>query len=245
MSDFLDRLAARAIGSETMLAPRLPSLFEPLQRAPLLSSVDDVAAPSRRAAAPERHTVPVAEPLRPSQAVTPLPPASPCAASLECAAAPMQTVATAPAPPPASLPSPAVAATRVVEWAEVSPSRTSRPTEAAPVTPRQVRVAPEHIETAPAPARGALVPDPAPVFAASRATAAPARYTAAARHAQAAQIAQTASHHVAASEPIVHVSIGRLEVRAAPAAVPAPRRRDGPQPSSLDDYLRQRGKAPP
>lgn len=26
MSDFLDRLAARAIGSETTLAPRLPSL---------------------------------------------------------------------------------------------------------------------------------------------------------------------------------------------------------------------------
>jgi hypothetical protein len=48
------------------------------------------------------------------------------------------------------------------------------------------------------------------------------------------------------SEPVVHVSIGRLEVRAAPnnATTPA-RRNDAPRPSSLDDYLRQRGKATP
>ena len=45
----------------------------------------------------------------------------------------------------------------------------------------------------------------------------------------------------AAAEPVVHVSIGRLEVRASPAAAPAPPRRDMPAPRSLDDYLRQRG----
>jgi hypothetical protein len=44
-----------------------------------------------------------------------------------------------------------------------------------------------------------------------------------------------------AREPAVHVSIGRLEVRAAPAGAPAPRRQEAPRPSSLDDYLRQRG----
>ena len=49
----------------------------------------------------------------------------------------------------------------------------------------------------------------------------------------------------AAGEPIVHVSIGRLEVRAMPAAAPPARRREAPQPSSLDDYLRQRGKGTP
>ena len=42
MSDFIDRLAARAIGGEAALAPRLPSLFEPLQRAPVMAM-----APSR------------------------------------------------------------------------------------------------------------------------------------------------------------------------------------------------------
>ncbi|GAP66350.1 hypothetical protein MBSD_n1657 [Mizugakiibacter sediminis] len=41
-----------------------------------------------------------------------------------------------------------------------------------------------------------------------------------------------------ASETVVQVSIGRIEVRAAPAA-PA-RRRDEPRPTRLDDYLRQR-----
>ncbi|MEY2159914.1 hypothetical protein [Rhodanobacter sp. FW106-PBR-LB-2-11] len=58
--------------------------------------------------------------------------------------------------------------------------------------------------------------------------------------------AQAGHGGAAASKPAVHVSIGRLEVRAAPPASAPPRRRDGPQPGSLDDYLRQRGgKASP
>jgi hypothetical protein len=44
-------------------------------------------------------------------------------------------------------------------------------------------------------------------------------------------------------EPVVHVSIGRLEVRATPAPGKVAQRQDTPRPSALDDYLRQRGKA--
>lgn len=45
----------------------------------------------------------------------------------------------------------------------------------------------------------------------------------------------------AAAETVVHVSIGRLEVRAAAGPAASARPRQGPQPGSLDDYLRQRG----
>jgi hypothetical protein len=41
--------------------------------------------------------------------------------------------------------------------------------------------------------------------------------------------------------PEVHVSIGRLEVRAAPMPAVRSPRRDAPAQNGLDDYLRQRG----
>jgi hypothetical protein len=85
------------------------------------------------------------------------------------------------------------------------------------------------------------LPAPAPVFAAT--ITAPARSGGAV--AARAAAARTEGKADAAGEPVVHVSIGRLEVRAAPVAAASPRRRDGPQPSSLDDYLRQRGKVSP
>lgn len=59
--------------------------------------------------------------------------------------------------------------------------------------------------------------------------------------AHAGQGAQPATSH----EPVVHVSIGRLEVRATPAPAKVAQRQDAPRPSPLDDYLRQRGKASP
>jgi hypothetical protein len=40
--------------------------------------------------------------------------------------------------------------------------------------------------------------------------------------------------------PTIHVTIGRVEVRATAPAVPASKPRPAPQTTSLDDYLRQR-----
>jgi hypothetical protein len=46
----------------------------------------------------------------------------------------------------------------------------------------------------------------------------------------------------ATTEPTIHVTIGRIEVRAAPPPTPAARPRSAPVPAmSLDDYLRERG----
>jgi hypothetical protein len=88
-----------------------------------------------------------------------------------------------------------------------------------------------------------LLPAPAPVFAATLTAPARSGRTVAARAAAARDEGNAAA---ATTEPVVHVSIGRLEVRAAPVAAASPRRRESPQPSSLDDYLRQRGgKASP
>ena len=45
-----------------------------------------------------------------------------------------------------------------------------------------------------------------------------------------------------APEPVVNVTIGRIEVRVAPAAqAPTRQRPEGPKPMGLDHYLRQRG----
>jgi hypothetical protein len=248
MSDFLDRLAARAIGGEAALAPRLPSLFEPLQRAPIMPPADvDEAPPDRRDAAPAMRAVPVEAPTS----------ATPASTSARPAAAPVMPIervaAAGPASPAASAARHASAPLNVSERATTSavdrpaaPSVSVRPAMPAsplPVQPRQARVAPDRQETVRTPAsNGVLLPAPAPVFAVSLAAPARSGRTVAAR----AAAARTEGKADAAGEPVVHVSIGRLEVRAAPAAAAPPRRRDGPQPSSLDDYLRQRGgKASP
>ncbi|MBT2145753.1 MULTISPECIES: hypothetical protein [unclassified Rhodanobacter] len=248
MSDFLDRLAARAIGGETTLAPRLPSLFEPLQRAPIVPPADADEAPSdRRQAAPAMHAVPVEAPTSAAPASASAQPAAAPVAPIERVVAAVSASAAASAAPHASAPSTVGerAFTPAVDR-PAAPSVSARPAMPAPpqpVQPRQAHVAPDRLETARTPAsNGALLPAPAPVFAAPR--VAPARFgrTVATR----AAAARAEGKADAAGEPVVHVSIGRLEVRAAPVAATPPRRREGPQPGSLDDYLRQRGgKASP
>lgn len=250
MSDFLDRLAARAIGSDATLAPRLPSLFEPLPRAPLMTMADEGEASAR---------VRDAGPMPPAAAAAVPPPRPPLPAhgSIEPRTArttPAEQVSSQlperaptmapPAPvPPSRAATPARAmiaepsrATSVPERAQATPPH---------VSPRASRIASSRHEAAhPPTAVGALLPAPAPVFATTSGPAAPAQHgrAAALRHPRDMQAGRESR---TSREPVVHVSIGRLEVRAAPAAAAPPRRRDGPQPSSLDDYLRQRGKVSP
>jgi len=247
MSDFLDRLAARAIGSEATLAPRLPSLFEPLQRAPIMPLADaGEAPPDRREAAPAFHAVPVEAPTSATSASTSARPAAVPVTPIEHVVAATSASTAASAAQHASAPSivsgraPMPAADRTAS-PPVS-ARQAAATPPLPVQPRQTRVAPDHQKTARTPAsNGALLPAPAPVFAAPRMAPTRSERTVVTR----AAAARAEGKAGAASEPIVHVSIGRLEVRAAPVAAAPPRHRDGPQPGSLDDYLRQRGKATP
>lgn len=249
MSDFLDRLAARAIGGEAPLAPRLPSLFEPMQRAPVMPPAGDGEMPARaRDAGP---AVPVAPnvaspPNTPRHASEAVEPRAASMARGERPALPTPARAAVDAPREPMPPSPHAASPvrAIVADRSSAPPTRERPTAiASPASPRQSRVAPARQEAAPAPAPGgALLPASAPVFAATSAVPARSERIITARAATARTEGKAAT---AMSETVVHVSIGRLEVRAAPATAVPPRRRQGPPPGSLDDYLRQRGKASP
>lgn len=247
MSDFLARLAARAIGGEAMLAPRLPSLFEPSPHAPILPTVDDdTAATARHATAPAGDTPSAAEPLHPPRALPPMhddalrqapvaQPATrlpaPAATPMPDYAMPVTTHAVPPATPPTALP---VVAHQAAPWPAPAHAESLA---ATPVQPRQTRIAPPRVEAV-SPPSGSLLPS-APVFASPR--SAPARDRSDPAAAIRPRPTAAASRTPAMSEPVVHVSIGRLEVRAAPATTTPTRRRDEPRPASLDDYLRQRG----
>ena len=247
MSDFIDRLAARAIGGDTSLAPRLPSLFEPLARAPM-PSPDEGEAPARaRDAGP---AVPPASgiatpPRSPPHACESMEPRAAGVAPVERPVLPPPTRATAAAPREPMPPSPYVASPARAIAADLAgtPAAPERPAATRSLAlPRLSRVVPARREAASTPApNGALLPAPAPVFAATGGAPTRPGRIAAARNV----VSHAENRAAAAAEPVVHVSIGRLEVRAAPVAAAPPRRREGPQPSSLDDYLRQRGKASP
>lgn len=248
MSDFLDRVAARAGDGATALAPRLPSLFEPLQRAPLMAVAETTeAAPEpRRANAHSETTEQRADPPapRPRAAAT----AEPSQASPSLRAADASPAVSSTKPPQAT---PALEkAVVATHQSEPAPAAALRPSPRvmpaspppSPILPRALRRAPEPTSVATAtPATGSLLPPATPVFATPPMAASARAAAGAARRAS----TTTSSPAAAAPEPVVHVSIGRIEVRAAPTPTAPARRRDGPQPASLDDYLRQRGKVSP
>jgi hypothetical protein len=245
MSDFLDRLAARAIGGESMLAPRLPSLFEPLQPTPIIPSAEagdararDPGKTSERPVTPVVARQPSAGAVEPIRQNTPHLMSPVRAASSEPASA--AAIPRDPAGPPAPVTSAALRVARVERFAE--PVRSEDLSKAQPpltVQPWTTRIAADQPEAKPAPVAGSLWPAPEPVFSRPGAPSEPLRSgRATASSSRAAQVGRSSE---TAGEPVVHVSIGRLEVRAAPSAAAPLRRRPGPQPASLDDYLRQRG----
>lgn len=245
MSDFLDRLAARVIGSEPAVAPRLRSLFEAPRQVPIMPDVGQDEAPAQHRGVPSG--VVAAAAALPASAI---PPATP-PESERSRIAPAERLVVPTTPAAASSRSrheaslPALAAPRqspVIERpAAATQARQPQADPPAPVQPRQTRVAPDRQQATPPLAGGSLRPSSTPVFStqAPAASAPPARAAHAATRPRLATRAD--SQREAAPDPVVHVSIGRLEVRAAAAPVAAPRRRDAPRPSSLDDYLRQRG----
>jgi hypothetical protein len=245
MSDFLDRLVARAIGSEALLKPRLPALFEPRAgTVPMLFTAGTEGRPE-----PPRDAAVLASSPSPHE------PAWTHAALPEYVAARGEPVSVPPitaAKPRRTTAKPgqistAPRHTRSRRGVDETLPEAVKSAPGIETTMARATVPPRHartiVEAGPPPraATGALLPAAA-VFATQRATE-PAPNPPAATAAPRARFAVADTH--ATSEPVVHVSIGRLEVRAAPPAVVAPRRRDEPRPSSIDDYLRQRGKVSP
>ncbi|MEO7052023.1 MAG: hypothetical protein ABI128_10195 [Rhodanobacter sp.] len=244
MSDFLDRVAARVIGIESALVPRLPSLFESPRQLPTLPDVEQGEAPAHhRSARSGVVSAPSAVPASSVSSVTASKPERTRAAPVERAA-----VSTAPAAAPAcswreaSLPaSTAPLQPPALERpAAATPVRQRKEDAPAPVQPRQTRVTPDRQESTSPPPGGSLLSSPVPVFA-TRAPAASSPLRSAHATTRPRLAARADSRGEAVRDAVVQVSIGRLEVRAAAVPVAAPRRHDAPRASSLDDYLRQRG----
>ena len=245
MSDFLDRLVTKAIGGETPLAPRLPSLFEPRQRAPVMPLTEDGDASPRPTAArlevTDVSSAAIRQALRRSPGSEPtmrrVAPVERAAASVTTPVAALSAAEVSPQASPVPVSARlSVPASPVAPRAAAEQAQTHLP---PPVPPRQTRITAEPHEPSRPPAVGILLPSQASVFASPHAASPPGRSVDAAS--RRSSVAQAADRGNAASETVVHVSIGRLEVRAAAASSAPPRRRDRPRSNSLDDYLRQRG----
>jgi len=246
VSDFLDRVATRALGSASMLSPRLPSLFEP-------------AAGGGAAVVEESLQIQASSPKEPMTA-----PSLPDTRQAEGRATSADASAPSFAPkPPREIPAPTTTRERVILAEDVrllvpdKPSAREPAIETAPTLvashrdpaaagelsqPRETHVLHERIVTAPRQEQqfGTLLPPDKPVFATRQEPQARSARAGSPLSAKAAAIAPQAS-----GEPAVQVSIGRIEVRATPAHAPTPRRQETPRPSALDDYLRQRGGSTP
>jgi hypothetical protein len=237
VSDFLDRVASRAIGGEGMLSPRLPSLFEPARDAvmPVMAEARE-AGPSAVAA-----TVGAREPARDPVGALPL-------RQVLGESAPVSRAA----PVVEGLPALAVHPVRALATrAETDGGPPARPQAASLPGPdarpmaRQDGVRHEHVHRFDAlprqdADRGALLPPRNPVFPVPPVAMGYTDRGASRQLGQQGREPGQADH-----EPVVHVSIGRLEVRAGPAATSASRRQESPRRNAFDDYLRERGKASP
>jgi hypothetical protein len=242
MTDFLTSLVARTIAPPS-LTPRLRSRFEPLafDDAGIVESVREIAidgpalpAPSRTSAppaeVPDREEKSQAVPVSPRRRDS-APPSRREAEATRVAplvAQPAETPEFAPRPQPAAVPVPRI----------TQPERTAAPLghrTAAPPPAEPAAVPSEHRETRVETRESTRTIERARTIATrilersetSRLFAQPRAAT---------------PQAAAAPEPTIHISIGRVEVRAAaaPAAVPRAARRSAVQ--SLDDYLDRRNR---
>ena len=262
MSDFLTNLAARSTGSAETIRPRVPALFEPSGvRNPL--PVDSEIAPIEPGKAGEPDVRPEGRPPAMPQPAAAMPAArteaanhqSVPAGALSASPAPHTTsqnpstaaLTTTPKwgaplpaelppaplispkpllPPPAPKPSPALALPRM------SPSGDRQPT-----VPRREASAGKEPPARPAAWREEPSPPVAvqPVRPAS--TIVEPRVTP--RIETPSQAA--APSHAKSPETVIHVTIGRIEVRATPETPPA-RKVPAAPVTGLDEYLRSRAK---
>ena len=229
MSDYLARVAARALGQADVALPRLPSLFEPLAADVALpdGAARQSASPSSVASpAPQREdradAVPIHEPpvLEPAAERSRMP----AAGDLDAPNRPTQRPRES--SQPAAMPArPSAAPPRGTPIVTMAAGHGNQPQAAVARTMARPAGA---LSLAPA-ATGAA---PAPIVVTPQVAAVP-------------EITrpEVAREPIAPSPPIVRVTIGRVEVRARmpaapPAPAPAPRRRE--PTLSLTDYLKQR-----
>jgi hypothetical protein len=227
MSTFTERLAARSLGVADVIRPRLPSLFEPggpaVHERSAYESVPDPFA-TDIAVSPEKPEVAV--PRRAVQAPLDAIAGSPPESSTPAAGAivvPVHHGASQPAPAVAAAPQP-----RVSEWSE------SRQAVGQPRRP-DGRIAAETPRVQPVAGAGK-------VHAATQVPASVRAESTVVRRLNTTAAAQTVRAAEAAAAPAstVHVTIGRIEVRAVTAPSSRAASRTQPRVMSLNEYFRRR-----
>lgn len=258
MSDFLGRLAARAVGTAPALRPRPRALFEPDAIAgaePLEVEEEREAPPAPRArpsAAPPEAPEPITRAAEPPPAAEPEAPPAPRArperhAVERTAQAPQREAPPAPRPQRATAAPPVVVEQRREVVAPPPPPAAPPRREPRPRPPARELAATSVVRRAPDEPAETLVTPPLPeslplrsqAIARARSLAPP---PAPAPQPGAAPVRDAPPRP--APEPVVEVTIGRLEVRAATPGQPA---RPAPtveraEPLSLDRYVRERAR---
>ncbi|MDR7275509.1 hypothetical protein [Catenuloplanes atrovinosus] len=225
MPDFFDRLAERAHGvpaaDPSWVRPRLPQPFERVTGLEIQEVEVDAPAPSRAApggppAREQVRHVPGAPVVPPPAPAAPPPPVAPVIAPVVPAAS---AVVGAPEPAPAAI---GEVVETVVERAVPVTTGAEQPER----TRMTASTVPAKTDFDPAPLAARRVP-PVPFDPRGAATAEP-----------------TAPRATAApADPVIRVSIGRLEISAAPPPAERPDRRASRRPDpriSLDSYLNSR-----
>jgi hypothetical protein len=256
MTDFFESLAARARGEGPEVRPRLPGLFEPTPHDPsALTTVSEfIDSPPAPAAPP----APIASP-EPQNQPRRNTPETPVAVSVE-QPAPVATTATTVATDrePAQAPSrPPVISARL----PLEPPNAQRPAQAGPPIQTLAATVPRHHDDQPQDAtnrpdplpRAIADPDTTRVRRAVEAVAPPPALgpqpllrpsTADLVLPEAWRVRPPQSAPLQPERPqetTIHVSIGRIEVRAVqPAQEAKPREPAKPAVMSLDEYLRSR-----
>ncbi|WP_250623187.1 hypothetical protein [Pinirhizobacter soli] len=219
MTGFLGRLAARIVGPAPMLGPRQPSMFEGARFA---DSVSDPAHGGLLAAveAPSIGDAAIAAAF--PRKFDPVPPAG----EAERVRDRRSRRGRLPAIEPPDGVSP-------VAPADPAPTAASAVDDHPRIFPRTSVV----VETDVAARRFAASDE---TFRHGTLTARASLYPAQPGNASSPRVAGTPGVSLASAEPVVHVSIGRIELRAQAPSKPI-RHHHTPQGTSLDDYLRQRG----
>lgn len=262
MNGIFDTLVQRERGQADALAPRLPALFE---SAPVS---DELPMPVERGAVAKQAAAAPVQPQPPRQPSNDVPQAQAAAPATMLSAPPLAPqparVNSTPAVPPAA-PSPQPATLHTIETRTLPVVRVERETVSVPLARPTVPLQP--MQQSSAVQHPALPPFPAPQATqpvrtqAAPVPIAPARqpidvrvvpaHAPQAQRTQPVQVRQRAMPQPAAAAqpmapaqaPDVHITIGRVEVRASGAlARPARTASTGPAPVSLDQYLSQRNK---
>jgi hypothetical protein len=225
VSAFLQRLAARSLSALPVLEPRRAARFEPAA-APVAPETPMLAGPASTSQSPEPGLV------VPSHAAT-----AQDEAPKPTAPGPRPNPSLAPAVSRASAKSPAAEAAPVVvihhheaPLLVAEPILPTHETSASPAPVAAPRPAPPLLESRPAPQLLARLPQAPPAVRQGP------------RGSAAGPLAATLP-----GREDIHISIGRIEIKATPAAGGAPKARPAVNgaPSGLDTYLQQRGRRTP